>query len=99
MGEVIRKDGGDGRGSMVGKGKTSLCRGGSRSVREGAFSAEDGDINCCWGVGVHRGSKILAARGGDKNVVGVDGDVLVERGEEEGVENFLGDLGRSGRHG
>ena len=83
---------------MVRKGEASLRRGGSGSIREGAFSTENGDISCNRGSGGHWGSEVLASRRGDKDVVGVDGDVLVKRGEEEGVEDFLSDLGGSGRH-
>ena len=98
MQEVIRKDCGNGCGGVVGKGETPLRRGGSGSVHERAFGAENGDVSCDWGDGGHQGSEILASRGGDENVVGVDGDVLVKRGEEEGVEDFLSYLGGSGRH-
>ena len=45
------------------------------------------------------GSKVFVARRGDENVIGIHGNIFVERGEEESVEDFLGDLGRSGRHG
>ena len=96
--EVVREDCGDSRGGMIRKGETPLCRRGCGSVCKGSFSAEHRDVSGDWGSGVHRGSKVFASRGGDKNVVGVYGNVFVERGEEESVEDFLGDLGRSGRH-
>ena len=99
MGEVIRKDCSDSRDSVVREGKTSLRRGGSRSVRERVFRAEDGDIGRGWSGGSHRGSKVLSTRGSDEDVVGVDGDVFVEWGEEEGVEDFLGYAGGCRRHG
>ena len=98
MREVIREDCGDSRGGMVWEGETSLCRGGRRSVCEGAFGAEDRNIGCDRGVSGRRGSKVFAARRGDEDVVGVDGDVLVKWSEQESVEDFLCDLGRSGRH-
>ena len=97
--EVIRKDGGDGRGGVVRKGEASLCRGGCRSFLEGSFSAEDRNVSrdrCGRG---HRGSEVLASRGGDEYVVGINGDVFVKRGEEEGIGDFLSDSRRSGRHG
>ena len=98
MGEVVREDGSDGRDSVVRKGKTSLRRGGSRSVHEWLFRAEDRDVGHGWSGGSHRGSEIFAAGRSDEHVVGVNGDILVKRGEEKGIENLLSDLGRSGRH-
>ena len=76
-----------------------MCRGRCGRVFKGMSSGEDGDISCSGVSGVHRGSEVLTARGGYENIVGVNGDVLMKRGEKEGVEDFLGDLGRSGRHG
>ena len=96
--EVVRKDCGDGRGGMVRKGETPLCRGGCGSVLERALGAENGDISRGWGSGGHRGSVVFATRGGDKDVVGVNSDILVERGEKEGVKDFLSYLGGSERH-
>ena len=97
--EVIRKDCGDGRSGMVWKGKTSLCRGGRGSVLKGARGAKNRDISCGWSRGGHRGSEVFATRGGEEDIVGVNGDVFVERGEKEGVEDFLSYLGGSRRHG
>ena len=97
--EVVREDGSNSRDGVVRKGKASLCCGGRGSVFEGTFGAENGDIGRSWSCGGHRGLKVFAPRGSDKDVVGVDGDVLVERGEEESVEYFLGFAGRRGRHG
>ena len=99
MRKVVREDGGDSRDGVVWKGKASLCRGGRGSVREGTSGAEDRDVGRDGGTGGHRGSKVFATRRSDEDVVGVDGNVLVEWGEEEGVEDFLSDLGRSGGHG
>ena len=96
--EVIREDRGDSRGRMIGKREAPLCRGGCGSVREGAVSAENGDVGCGWGRSIHRGSEVFMMGGSDKDVVRVNGDVLVEWGKEESVENFLSDLGGSGRH-
>ena len=97
--EVVRKDCSDSHGSVVRKGEASLRRGGSGSIREGAFSTENGDISCNRGSGGHWGSEVLASRRGDKDVVGVDGDVLVKWSKEESVEDFLGYSRRGGRHG
>jgi hypothetical protein len=97
--EVIGEDCGDGRYSVVREGETSLCRGRRGSVRQRTFGVEDGYIGHDRGIGSHRGSEVFASRGSDEDVVGVNGNVLVERGKEESIEDFLGDLGRSGRHG
>ena len=96
--EVIGKNCGDSRNGMVRKGETPLRCGGCRSVLERAFGAENRDVGRSRGSGSHRGSEVFASRGSDEDVIRVDGDVLVERGEEEGVEDFLSYLGRSGRH-
>ena len=97
--EIIREDRGDGRDGVVGKGKTSLRRGGCRSIRERTSGAEDGYIGCGGGVCGHWESEVFTAGRGDKDVVGVNSDVFVKWSEEEGVEDFLGDLGRGRRHG
>ena len=96
--EVVREDRGDGRDGMIRERETSLRRGRCRSVRQRTFGAEDGHIGCSWRICGHRGSKVFASGGRDKDVVGVNGDVLVERGKKESVKNLLGDLGRSRRH-
>ena len=83
---------------MIGEGKAPLGCGRGRGVDKRMFGAKDGDISRDRGIGVHRGSKVFTLRRGDEDVVGVDGDVLVERGEEEGVKNLLSDLGGCGRH-
>ena len=54
MREVVRKDGGDSCGSVVRKREASLRRGGSGSVHERAFSAENGNVSCGWSSGGHR---------------------------------------------
>ena len=99
MREVVGKDGGDSRDGVVRERETSLRCGGRGGVDEGSFGAEDRDVSCDRGISGHRGSEVFTARSGNKDVVGVYGDVFVERGEEESVENFLGDLWRGGRHG
>ena len=97
--EVVGEDCGDSRCSVVREGEASLRRGRCGGVCEGTSGTEDRDVSRARGIGGHRGSKVFAARGGDEDVVGVDSDVLVKRGEEEGVEYFLGYAGRCGRHG
>jgi hypothetical protein len=96
--EVIGKNCGDSRNSMVGKGEASLRRGGYRSILKRASGAENRDVGHSWSSDGHRGSGVFVSRGSDEDVVGIDGDVLMERGEEEGVENLLSYSGRSGRH-
>ena len=99
MGKVIREDCGDSCGSVVREREASLCCGRYGSVRQRTSGAEDGYIGRGRGVGGHRRSEVFASGGSDEDVVRVDGNVLMERGKEEGVEDFLGDLRRSGRHG
>ena len=96
--EVVGKDHGYGRDSMIGEGETPLRRGGSGSVHERAFGTENGDVSCYGSISGHWGSEILVSRGGDENVIGVYSDILMEWGEEEGIEDFLSYVGRSGRH-
>ena len=96
--EVVGKDCGDSRYSVVGKGKTPLCRSGCGSLCKGTSGAEDRDESRGRSIGGHRGSEVVAAWRGDEDIVGVNGNMFVKRGEEEGVEDFLCDLGRSGRH-
>ena len=91
--EVIREDGGDSRGSVVRKGEAPLgcCRRGSICKR--SFGTEYRNVSRDWGSGAHRGLKVFLSRRGNENVVGVHGNVFVEWGKKEGVEDFLGDLG------
>ena len=96
--EVVQKNCGDSCGSVVRKGEAPLRRGRCGSVHERVLSTKNRDISRDWGSGVHRGPEVFVSRGGDENIIGVDGNVFVKRGEEEGVEDFLGDLGGSGRH-
>ena len=96
--EVVREDCGDSRGGVVWKRETPLRRGGCGSIRKRVFSTENRDVGCDWGGGGHRGSEVFALGGDDEDVVGVDGDILVKWGEEEGIEDFLSYLGGSGRH-
>ena len=97
--EVIREDRGNGRDGVVREGETPLRRGGCGSVRKRTFGIENGYISRGWGIHSRWGSKVFTLRGGDKDVVGVNGDVLVEWSKEESVEDFLSNLGGSGRHG
>ena len=96
--EVVREDRSDSRDGVVREGETPLCHGRCGSVCQRTFGAEDGYIGCGWGICGHRGSEVFASGRSDEDVVRVYGDVLVEWGEEEGVENLLSDLGGSGRH-
>ena len=96
--EVIREDCSNGRGGVVRKGEAPLRRGRCGGVRKGTLGAENRDISCDWSSDVHWGSKVFTMGRGDKDVVGVNSNVLVKRSEEESVEDFLGDLGGSGRH-
>ena len=98
MREVIRKNRSDSRDSVIREGETPLRRGGRRSVCEGALGTEDRDIGRTRGTSGHRRSGVFVMRRGDEDIVGVNGDVFMEWGEEEGVEDFLSDLGGSGRH-
>ena len=98
MREIVGKDCGDSRDGVIREGKTSLCRGGRGRVRKGTSGAEDRDVSRAWGIGGHRGSKVFTSWRSDEDVVGIHGDILVERGEEEGIEDFLSDLGGGRRH-
>ena len=98
MWEVVGEDCGDSRCCVIREGETSLRRGGCGSVYQGTSGTEDGYIGCRRGVGGHRGSEVFASGGGDEDVVGVDGNIFMEWGEEEGIEDFLDYAGRSGRH-
>ena len=99
VGEVVGEDRGYGRDGMVGERETTLRSGGRGSVRQQSSGIEDGYISRGWGVCGHRGSEVFATWGGDENVVGVDGDVLVERSKEQSVEDFLGYARGSWGHG
>ena len=99
VGEVVGEDRGYGRDGMVGEREAALCGGGRGSVRQRPSGTKDGYVGCGWGACGHRGSKVFAVWGGDKDVVGVDGNIFVEWGEEESVEDFLGYPRGSGRHG
>ena len=96
--EIVGENCGDGRRSVVREGETSLRRGRCGGVRQRTSGVEDRYVSCGRGINGHRGSEVFSSGGSDENVVGVNGDIFVERGKEEGVEDFLGDLGRSGRH-
>ena len=97
--EIVGKDRGNSRDGMIREGETSLRCGRYGSVRQRTSGAEDRHRGCGWGVGSHRGPEVFALGGSNEDVVGVDGDIFVERGEEESVEYFLGYTGRRGRHG
>ena len=99
VGEVVGEDRGYGRDGVVRERETALRAGGCGSVHQWLSGVEDGYIGRGWGVCGHRGSKVFTVWGSDKDVVGVDGDVLMEWSKEESIEDFLGDLRGSGRHG
>ena len=99
MWEVIREDRGDSCDGVVRKGEAPLRRSRCRSFLKRSFSAEDGDVSCGRSADGHWGSEVFASWGGDKHVVGINGDVFVERGKKESVENFLSNSRRGGRHG
>jgi hypothetical protein len=96
--EVIRKDHGDGHGGVVRERETPLRRSGCGNVHKRAFGAEDGYVGRGWGICGHWGSKVFTSWRGDENIVGVNGNILVEWSKEESVEDFLSDLGGRGRH-
>ena len=98
MRKIVREDCGDRRNSVIREREAALRGGGRGSIRQWTSGTKDGYIGCGWGVCGHRGSEVFASRRSDEDVVGVNGNVLVVRGEEESVEGFLGDLGGSGRH-
>ena len=99
VGEVVGEDCSYGRDGMVRERETALRTGRCGGVRQRSSGIEDGYISSNWGVCGHRGSEVFTSRGGYKDVVGVDSDVLVEWGKEEGVEDFLGNSRGCGRHG
>ena len=79
--KVVREDGGDSRYGVVRKGEASLCRGRRGSVRKGASGTEDRDIGRSWGINGRRGLEVFVSGSSHENVVGVNGDILVKRGE------------------
>jgi hypothetical protein len=55
---------------------------------------------CCRrSVDSQQGSEVFSSGSGDIDVIGVNGDVVMERGKEEGVEYFLSYTGGGRRHG
>ena len=98
MWEVIGKDGCDGSDSMVRERETPLCHSRHWFGREGSSCTQNGDVGHSGGVGDHRGSEILSSRSGDIDVIRINGDVVVERGEKEGIKQFLSHARGSGRH-
>ena len=98
MWEVIGEDGRNGGNSVIWKWKTPLCRGRGGNVTEGLSCAQDRDVSHNGRVGGRWWSEVFPSRGSNIDVVRIHSDVVVEWGEKEGVENFLGDARRSGRH-
>ena len=97
--QVVRKDCRDGGNSVIGKRETPLCRSGHQFGGKGASSTEDRDIGHRGSVDSHWGLEVFPSRGGDIDVVGVNGDIVVERGKKKGVEYFLSYAGGCRRHG
>ena len=84
--EVIEKDCCDGSNCMIGKGKTPLRCSRYWFSGKGSSGTKNRDVGRDEGVGSHWGSKVLPSRSGDIDIVGIDGDIVVEQGEKEGVE-------------
>ena len=89
--EVIGKDCCDGSDCMVRERETSLRRSRYWFGCEGLSSTKNGDVGCDGGVSGHQGSEVLSSRGRDVDVIRVYGDIVMEWGEEEGIEKFLSD--------
>ena len=98
MWEIIGEDSRDGGDCMIGEGEAPLCHGGDRCIGKQSASSENRDVGREGRISGHRGSEVFSARRGNVHIIGVDGDVVVKRGKEEGVEQFLGNAGGSGRH-
>ena len=84
--EVVGKDSGDGSYSMIGKREASLCR--SRDWRSGErlTSSKNRHISRSGGVGGHWGSVVFSMRRGHIDIVGVNGDIVMEWSKKEGIE-------------
>ena len=98
MWEVIRKDCRDGGDSMIRERGTPLRRSGYWFGRKGTSCAQDRDISCHGSVDSPRGPEVFSSRGGDIDVIGVNGDIIMERGKKEGVKYFLSYAGGCRRH-
>ena len=91
VGKVIGQNGCNGSDHMIRDGETSLCRSRNRGIGKGVSCTQNRDIGCGGRSHGHRGSEVFSSWGSDKNIIRVDGDILVKRREEESVEKFLGD--------
>jgi hypothetical protein len=98
MWEVIGKNCCNGSDGMIGKREISLCRSRHWFDRKGAPCAQDRDIGCRGSINCHWGSEVFSSRGGNINVVGVDGDVVMEWGKKESIKYFLSYAGGCRRH-
>ena len=87
--KVVREDCCYGSDGMVGERETSLRRGGNWGIGKRLSCTQDRDVSRSGGVSRHWGSEVFSLRGSDVDVVRVYGDIVVEWGEEEGVEEFL----------
>jgi hypothetical protein len=97
--EVIGKDCCDSSDCMIGERETSLCCSRRWFSGEGSSSTKNGDVSRDRGVGNHRGLEVLPSRSGNIDVVRVDSDIIMERGEKKGVKHFLSYTGGCRRHG
>ena len=91
MWEVIREDSHNGGNGMVREREASLCRGRDWRIGKRLSSGEDGDVSRDGRIGRHQGSKVFLSRGGHKDIIRINGDILVEWGKKESVEKFLCD--------
>ena len=98
VGKVVREDCRNGGNCMIRERKTPLCCGRYWGIFQRSSRRQNRDVCRYRGISSHQGSIILSAWRGNVDVVRVDGDIVVEWGEEEGVEQFLGNARRSGRH-
>ena len=96
--EVIGKDCCNGGDSVVGKRETPLHCSRHGFGRKGTSCAQDRDIGHRGSVDRHQRPEVFSLRSGDINVVGIDGDVVVEWGEKESIEYFLSYAGGCGRN-
>ena len=83
---------------MIGEGKAPLRHSGHGDISQRLSRAQNRDVSGCSGSGSHWGLRVFSSGEGDKNIVGIDSDIFVKRGEEEGIEKFARDLRQSGRH-
>ena len=98
MREIIREDCCNGGDRVVRERKTALCRSGHWFSNKGPSRTEDRDVGRDGCVSSHWGSEVFSSGRCDEDVIGVNGDIFVEWGEEESIKKFLRNLWQSGRH-